>query len=452
MGGTVRGTEPAECEISIVGGDSVKKRICGAAVALLWALSCFLTAGAENFGIYQGYVVGSALEDEEGPQAIQGHTVDNVGKDAEESEIIQGHILDGVTAENGASAPNPAQTAQSFTVTFAPNAPGASVSPTSKRVVNTRAYGKLPVPTREGYVFDGWQTKSGENVAANTVVNLNANQTLYAQWRVATVEVRFDANGGSLKVISMDIPIGGDYGELPQPVRGGYAFAGWYTQARGGRRVSNYDALTSTQDHTLYAHWAALAAAPTEPETYLTTVFEDVPTTSSYYPAVYWAVQRGLTSGTSAETFSPNEPCKRRHILTFLWRANGCPDPIGTLGGSGPSGTLNASDGIWAKGAVWAYENQLIPTALAYNEEENSTRSDAVTYLWKLAGCPVEEASVQSIVARFTDVSPESEYASAVAWALETGITNGTTETTFSPDRICTRGQIVTFLYRCYTR
>ena len=100
---------------------------------------------------------------------------------------------------------------------------------------------------------------------------------------------------------------------------------------------------------------------------------------------------------------------------------------------------------------MWAYENALIPRDYLYSDEDASTRSDAVTYLWKLAGSPTEEASLKSIVSRFTDVSPESECAAAVAWALDKGITNGTTDTTFSPERVCTRGQIVTFLYRCYT-
>ena len=74
-----------------------------------------------------------------------------------------------------------------------------------------------------------------------------------------------------------------------------------------------------------------------------------------------------------------------------------------------------------------------------------------MTYLWKLAGCPEQDAAMKAVVNRFTDVPPDSDYAPAVAWALKTGITNGTTDTTFSPERVCTRGQIVTFLYRCYT-
>lgn len=416
-------------KISIVGGDFVKRRIFGAFVALLWLISALSAGAADEGKIFQGHIVDSSLKEEE-------------------SEIIPGYILDGPTAEDGGASAKPGPAAQFFTVTFAPNGDGASVSPATKRVMKGRAYGELPTPTRDGYVFDYWRTASGEKISANRVFDFNANQTLYAEWRLPTCEVRFDPNGGSVRELAIDVLLGGDYGELPQPVRPGYRFLGWYTQAQGGERVFSHAALTRTENHTLYAHWLALPAQ-TEPEE-APAVFQDVPTTSSYYPAVYWAVQKGITSGTSPETFSPNDPCKRRHILTFLWRANGCPEPVGTLGGS-PSGTTNASDGIWTKGAIWAYEHTLIPAPFSYNAEESSTRSDAVTYLWKLAGCPMEE-SLQSIVERFTDVSPESDYAPAVAWALDAGITNGTTETTFSPERICTRGQIVTFLYRCYTR
>ena len=416
----------------------MKRRIFGAFMALLWLISASLAAGADdNLGIFQGHIVDSSLKEEDSAQKT------------EEPEIIPGYVVGGVTADPGAASGN-SDPAPSFTVTFAPNADGASVSPASKTVLSAHAYGKLPAPEREGYVFVGWFTADGKQITANRIFDLNENQTLYAHWRLPVCQVRFDATGGSVRELAIDVPLDGDYGELPQPVRVGYLFNGWYTQPQGGERVFSHDALITANDHTLYAHWFALSA-PEKPETDSETVFQDVPATSSYYPAVYWAVQEGITSGTSPETFSPNEPCKRRHILTFLWRANGCPDPIGTLGGA-PSGTTNAAEGIWTKGAIWAYERRLIPAPFSYDADESSTRSDAVTYLWKLAGCPVAEESLQAVLERFADVSPESDYAPAVAWALDAGITNGTTETTFSPDRICTRGQIVTFLYRCYTR
>ena len=364
-----------------------------------------LIAGASGFKPFQGYMVGGALEEDE-------------------SKIIQGHILGGVTAEDGAAKPEALPDAPpfAFTVFFDPG-DGATVSPKSKTVTNGRAYGELPAPVRDGYAFDGWRDADGVKISANTVVSLSANQTLCAQWNPMSCEVRFDANGGSVKMVSIDIPVGGDYGELPRPVRTGYSFDGWYF---GVTPISDYAPLILDGDHTLCAHWTPDGSG-----------FADVPAASSYYEAVRWAVERGITSGTSPETFSPNSPCKLRHVLMFLWRANGSSD------------TKRALDSV-SPGTLWAYENGLIPFDILYNDEAACTRSDAVTYLWKLAGSPVGMASLQSTVNRFADVSPESDYAAAIAWALDNGITNGTTDATFSPDRVCTRGQIVTFLYRCY--
>lgn len=408
----------------------MKKRFFCAALAVLCLLG--FPRGAGALKIFQGYMLGAPADEGDPPAQQDGHIV---GDPSEKGGPFQGHVLDGVTAEDGAApAPQSRPDAQSFTVTFRPGK-GATVSPTSKRVTNGYAYGELPTPYKQGYAFDGWLTDSGAGIAANNVVNLTADQILYAQWAPAC-EVRFDANGGSVKQISIDIPAGGDYGELPRPVRDGYAFEGWHTQPVGGERVVNYAPLLSGENHTLYAHWTALPAA-TETGGASAQAFQDVPVASCYYEAVRWAVEHGITSGTSAETFSPNAPCKRRHILTFLWRANGCPETERVLNSVLP-------------GTLWAYENALIPREILYDDEQPSTRSDAVTYLWKLAGSPVVEMSLKSVVSRFSDVAPESEYAAAVAWALDNGITNGTTETTFSPERICTRGQIVTFLYRCY--
>lgn len=409
------------------------KRIYGVILTLLWLMIVPSAAEAASHGIFQGHMVDSAL-DEAQPMS-QEHIV---GTD--NAPIYQGHVVDGVIAEDGKGAPPDATLpdAPTFTVTFLPNGAGVTLPESSKEVTNGRAYGELPTPTRNGYAFQGWHTASGASVAANTVVNLSADQSLYAYWAPVAYEIRLDPNGGTLKQTSIGVPESGNYGELPRPSRAGYTFEGWFTQPSGGERVLNNSSLFQLEDHTLYAHWvAALALGGTEDYGSALT-FRDVSASSSYYPAVYWAVHWGITSGTSPETFSPNDPCKRRHILTFLWRANGCPETEHVLDAVQP-------------GTLWAYERDLIPLDVLYNDEDASTRSDAVTYLWKLAGCPMEEASVKSVVGRFTDVSPDSEYAPAVAWALNTGITNGTTETTFSPDRICTRGQIVTFLYRCYT-
>ena len=194
---------------------------------------------------------------------------------------------------------------------------------------------------------------------------------------------------------------------------------------------------------------AALAAVPegahVKVDSFLP--FTDVPTTSQYYDAVRWAVEQNITKGTSSspKCFSPNSPCKHNHILTFLWRANHAPMPVYT---SNPF-SLNP-DSDFGKAALWAYGKNMISSA-GYNGYKDCTRAEAVMYLWKFAKSPsVKGSALTDVLEKFTDVSPTDEYAQAVAWAVSLGITRGTSDTTFSPDRVCTRGQIVTFLYRCY--
>lgn len=260
--------------------------------------------------------------------------------------------------------------------------------------------------------------------------------------------VTFDANGGVVDALSKSVVPGRPYGELPLPSRTGWLFTGWSLQRDGGVVADALTEVAQRGDHVLYAQWETdPAARPQGGET----VFYDVPAGSNYYDAVYWAVRAGITSGTSTTTFSPNDPCKTRHILRFLWRANGSPDPDpAALDASSP-------DGIHWKDVLWACANGLIPSegyeGSAESGDGAATRADAVTYLWKLEGSPsAGEAALAESLDRFTDVSVWDDCAEAVAWAVNEGITNGTTGTTFSPERTCTRGQIVTFLYRCYTR
>lgn len=160
--------------------------------------------------------------------------------------------------------------------------------------------------------------------------------------------------------------------------------------------------------------------------------FTDVKADDYFAQAVQWAVEAEITAGTSATTFSPDTDCTTAQILTFLWRANGSPVPAGSSP-SVPAGQY------YSDAANWALEQGLMD---AFNPDAPATRSATVTYLWKLAGKPAVDA------AAFTDVDAGAEYAQAVAWAVQEGITAGTSATTFSPDNTCTRGQIMTFLYR----
>ena len=165
--------------------------------------------------------------------------------------------------------------------------------------------------------------------------------------------------------------------------------------------------------------------------------FTDVADDAWYANSVKWAVDRGITTGTSATTFSPDNTCTRAQILTFMWRAVGSPK----VSSSNPFSDVKESD-YYYDAARWAYEKGMV-TGSKFEGDTPCTRSATVVYLWKNAGSPYT-----SYYGSFADVTAGSGFASAVAWAVENGVTSGTSETTFSPDMTCTRGQIVTFLKR----
>lgn len=156
----------------------------------------------------------------------------------------------------------------------------------------------------------------------------------------------------------------------------------------------------------------------------------DVKTTDWFAKPVMWALEEGVASGTGEGKFSPNSACTQGQILTFLWRAYGSPEPAGKASGSE----------YYAVPLQWAKEQKLADGSLSALAP--CTRADVATYLWKLAGSPSAKG------ASFADVLTGASYAQAVAWAVEQGVTKGTGPDTFSPDKACTRGQIVTFLYQ----
>lgn len=165
--------------------------------------------------------------------------------------------------------------------------------------------------------------------------------------------------------------------------------------------------------------------------------FKDVAEGAYYANAVNWAVEKNITGGTTATTFSPNDSCTKAHIITFLWRAYGSPE----VELSNPFNDLNGSE-YYYKSALWSYEKGMVSGNL-FNGNEPCKRSDAVLFMWIASNKPTPSTKVN-----FTDISSTLHNVSAISWAVEQGITNGTSETTFSPETICTRAQIVTFLYR----
>ena len=167
--------------------------------------------------------------------------------------------------------------------------------------------------------------------------------------------------------------------------------------------------------------------------------FADVAETSAYYDGILWAVEEGITTGRTETTFVPGENCTEANILTFLWRANGEPAAETT---ENPFGEAVSADAYYYKAALWAFEKKMIDETFVPNTA--CTRAQAVYFMWMAAGSPDDAAA-----ASFTDVAADADYAAAVNWAVAQEVTKGTGDgTTFSPENVCTRGQIVTFLYR----
>lgn len=168
--------------------------------------------------------------------------------------------------------------------------------------------------------------------------------------------------------------------------------------------------------------------------------FHDVTRFDYFYDAVKWAVDHDITSGTGRFTFSPNEACTRAQTVTFLWRAAGSPRPVSTVN---PFTDVHYGDYFY-QAVLWAVENGITmgTSAATFSPDATVTRAQVVTFLWRANGQPAAWNS------GFTDVSADAYYAKAVAWAVQNGITTGTGFGVFSPDAACTRAQIVTFLYR----
>lgn len=169
--------------------------------------------------------------------------------------------------------------------------------------------------------------------------------------------------------------------------------------------------------------------------------FTDVKEGAYYAQPVAWAVGKGITSGIGGGKFGPDNSCTRGQIVTFLWRAAGSPDPKTT---TNPFIDVKSSD-YYYKAVLWAVENNITSGIgnRKFGPGSSCTRGQAVTFLWRAAESPISATGNS-----FADVAPDSYYEKAVNWAVASDVTSGTSKTTFSPDKTCSRGQIVTFLYR----
>ena len=169
--------------------------------------------------------------------------------------------------------------------------------------------------------------------------------------------------------------------------------------------------------------------------------FYDVPNGAYFYEAVKWAVENGITDGVGDNLFAPGQPCTRAQIVTFLWRAAGSPEPK-----TASSFTDVSASAYYAKAVAWAVENGITNgmTATMFAPDATCTRGQSVTFLYRTL------KGAASGSANFTDVKSDAFYADAINWAVANNVTNGTSNTTFSPNADCTRAEIVTFLYRAY--
>ena len=172
--------------------------------------------------------------------------------------------------------------------------------------------------------------------------------------------------------------------------------------------------------------------------------FYDVPNNAYFYEAVKWAVENGITTGVGNDLFAPEQPCTRAQIVTFLWRAAGSPEPKGAA--SGMSDVVSGS--YYEKAVAWAIENGITTgtTTSTFSPDATCTRAQAVTFLARALKAKAASA------AEFSDVPTGSYFADAVAWAAANGVTEGIGGGLFGSDNDCTRGQIVTFLYRAYNK
>ncbi len=214
----------------------------------------------------------------------------------------------------------------------------------------------------------------------------------------------------------------------------GYAVAKVLVDGKSVGAVKSYTFKNVTKDHTIEAIFMKSNGNPQ------TGVFVDVAEGSYYEEAIDWAVEKGITNGVSSNMFAPNDPCTRAQIVTFLWRAAGSPAPK-----SMSSFTDVPADAFYAKAVAWAVENGITSGTGESKFSPNSTctRAQAVTFLYRASGSPAVSGK-----AEFSDVSTTAFYADAVAWAAKKGITTGIGGGLFGSDNDCTRGQIVTFLWR----
>ena len=308
----------------------------------------------------------------------------------------------------------------------------------------------LPTPAhRSGYTFNGWYDGS-KFYAAGASYKVSATATLNASWSYISsgsssydptysVSTPSKTENGSVTV-SPKSASKGDTVTITVKPDSGYVLETLTVTDKNGDELKLTDKGNGKYTFTMPGSKVEVKATFMEDNSVLN-FFYDVPNGAYFYEAVKWAVDKGITNGLSDTMFGPYESCTRAQIVTFLWRAAGSPEPK-----TASSFTDVPANAYYAKAVAWAVENGITNgmTATMFAPDATCTRGQSVTFLHRVL------KGTASGSANFTDVKPDAFYADAVSWAVKNDVTNGTSNTTFSPNADCTRAEIVTFLYRAY--
>ena len=242
--------------------------------------------------------------------------------------------------------------------------------------------------------------------------------------------------------VSTEAAVGGSTVTITVKPDSGYTLGGITVTDSDGNELSLTDNGNGAYTFTMPSGKVEIHATFTEDGS--RNPFQDVPSDAYYFEAVNWAVANNVTNGTSETTFSPDVGCTRAQVVTFLWRAAGQPEPT-----EGTNPFTDVKEGTYYyKAVLWAVEKGITngTSETTFDPDETCTRGQIVTFLWRREGKPAPTGANNP----FADVKPSAYFGSAVLWAVEKGITNGTSETTFEPNEDCTRAQVVTFLFRAY--
>ena len=338
-----------------------------------------------------------------------------------------------------------------FTITFKGN--GGTPSVTSMTTIDQKLP-ELPTATHSGrYSFDGWYSAASGGTKITTATVFYENTTVYAHWTYIGGGGSSGGGGGytyhTIRAISglngsispsgwTSVRHGWDQTFTITPDKG-YAVAKVLVDGKSVGSVKSYTFKNVTKDHTIEVVFMKANGNPQ------TGVFVDVAEGSYYEEAVDWAVKNGITTGTGNNYFTPDGICTRAQAVTFLWRVAGSPTP--KTEAMPFEDVLNGS--YYYEAVLWAVENGITvgTSATTFSPELTCSRAHIVTFLWRAANSPSAKTANP-----FTDVAADAYYIDAVLWAVKHKITVGTTLSTFSPDEGCTRAQIVTFLYRAHSK